>query len=45
MYYKVVVDAGIAQLVERLTCNQEVESSSLSSSFLKVKLLQLFAIL
>jgi hypothetical protein len=29
--------ANIAQLVERLTCNQEVESSSLSISFLLLK--------
>lgn len=26
--------AGIAQLAERLTCNQKVESSTLSTSFI-----------
>ncbi len=28
--------AGVAQLAERLTCNQEVESSTLSTSFLNI---------
>ena len=32
-YVQTLYEAGIAQLVERLTCNQEVQSSSLCTSY------------